>query len=70
LPGLHRHHPPPLKKRGVKLFTARDYVIDEMPTAVKGLPFLRTSIEKLEMAITKPGALFALTPTDGVAELR
>jgi hypothetical protein len=54
----------------VKLFTARDYVIDEMPTAVKGLPFLRTSIEKLEMAITKPGALFALTPTDGVAELR
>ncbi len=58
--------PPPapaVMKRGVKLFDDRDYVIDEMPAAVKDLPFHRTSIEKLDVTITKPGTLFALTPT-------
>jgi hypothetical protein len=58
--------PPPapaVMKRGVKLFDDRDYVIDEMPDAVKNLPFHRGSIEKLDVTITKPGTLFALTPT-------
>lgn len=58
--------PPPepaLMKPGVKLFTDREYVLDEMPEAVKGLPFLRTSIEKLDVTVTKPGTLFALTPS-------
>ena len=58
--------PPPapaVMKRGVKLFDDRDYVIDEMPDAVKDLPFHRTSIEKLDVTITKPDTLFALTPT-------
>ncbi|WP_409215077.1 sialidase family protein [Prosthecobacter sp.] len=58
--------PPPepaFMKHGVKLFNDRDYVIDEMPDAVKDLPFHRTSIEKLDVTITKPGTLFALTPT-------
>jgi hypothetical protein len=50
-------------KRGVTLFTDREYVIDEMPDAVKKLPFHRTGIEKLDVTITKPGTLFALTPT-------
>ena len=50
-------------KRGVTLFTDRNYVIDEMPDAVKDLPFHRTSIEKLDVTVTKPGTLFALTPT-------
>ena len=50
-------------KRGVKLFTDREYVIDEMPDAVKDLPFHRTSIEKTHVTVTKPGTLFALTPT-------
>ena len=50
-------------KTGVKLFTDRDYVIEEMPALVKGLPFHRTSIEKLDVTITKPGTFFALTPT-------
>jgi hypothetical protein len=50
-------------KRGVTLFTDRDYVIDEIPAAVKDLPFHRTSIEKLDVTVTKPGTLFALTPT-------
>jgi hypothetical protein len=34
-----------------------------MPDAVKNLPFHRTSIEKLDVTVTKPGTLFALTPT-------
>ncbi len=59
--------PPPeelaVMKRGAKLFTDRDYVIDEMPEAVRELPFLRTSIERLHAHVTKPGTLFALTPT-------
>ena len=58
--------PPPepaFMKRGVKLFTDREYVIDEMPDAVKGLPFHRTSIEKTDVTVTRPGTLLALTPT-------
>ena len=54
---------PAVMKRGVKLFTDREYVIDEMPDAVKDLPFLRTSIEKMDVTVTKAGTLFALTPT-------
>ncbi len=58
--------PPPapaFMKRGVRLFTDREYVIDEMPDAVRDLPFHRTSIEKTAVTVTKPGTLFALTPT-------
>ena len=58
--------PPPapaVMKRGVTLFTDRDYVIDEMPALVKDLPSHRSSIEKLDVTVTKPGTLFALTPT-------
>ena len=58
--------PPPepaFMKRGVKLFTDREYVIDEMPDAVRDLPFHRTSIEKTDVTVTKAGKLFALTPT-------
>ena len=54
---------PAVMKRGVKLFTDREYVIDEMPEAVRDLPFLRTSIEKMDVTVTKAGTLFALTPT-------
>lgn len=50
-------------KRGVKLFTDREYGIDELPEPVRGLLFLRTSIEKTDVTITKPGTLLALTPT-------
>jgi hypothetical protein len=55
--------PPALMRRGVTLFTDRDYVLDEMPDAVRDLPFLRTSIEKTDVTVTRPGTLFALTPT-------
>jgi len=55
--------PPAVMKRGVKLFTDRDYVIDEMPAAVRDLPFHRTRIEKTDVMVTKPGTLLALTPT-------
>lgn len=50
-------------KRGAKLFTDRDYVIHEMPELVSGLPFLRTSIERVEAEVTQAGTLYALTPT-------
>jgi len=58
--------PPPEPARmkvGVKLFTDRGYVIDEMPDSVRGLPFHRTSIEKTDITVTKAGTLLALTPT-------
>jgi predicted neuraminidase len=54
---------PALMKRGAKLFTDRDYVIDEMSDAVRDLPFHRQSIEQTDVEVTKPGVLFALTPT-------
>jgi predicted neuraminidase len=50
-------------KAGVKLFTDREYMADELPEPVRGLSFLRASIEKLDMSVTKPGVIFALTPT-------
>jgi len=55
--------PPALMKRGVKLFTDRDYVIDELPSEVLDLPFLRTSIERIDVEVSQPGVLYALTPT-------
>ncbi len=50
-------------KLGVKLFSDRDYVIEALPEAVRGRPFLRTSIEMIAAEVTMPGPLFALTPT-------
>jgi len=54
---------PAVMKQGVKLFTDRDYVIEAMPEQVRGLPFVRTSIEKIDVTVTKSGTLYALTPT-------
>lgn len=65
--GKYRKLPPPeepaLMKPGVKLFTDREYVIVAVPEPVRGLPFLRTSIEKIEAEVTQGGTLYALTPT-------
>ena len=59
--------PPPeeaaVMKTGVKLFTDRDYVIEALFEQLSGLPFLRTGIEKVDVEITKPGTLYALTPS-------
>ena len=49
-------------KPGVKIFVDRDYVFGELPERVRGLPFLRTSIEKTDVEVSTPGTLFALTP--------
>ncbi|MDP4585291.1 MAG: exo-alpha-sialidase [Verrucomicrobiales bacterium] len=54
---------PAIMKTGIKLFTDRDYVLEEAPEAVMGKPFLRTSIEKTDVVVKKPGLLYALTPT-------
>jgi len=55
--------PPAIMKTSVKLFTDRDYTLEEAPEVVMGRPFLRTSIERTEVTVTKPGLLYALTPT-------
>ena len=58
--------PPPapaFMKRGVPLFTDREYTIDEMPEAVRNLPFHRAGIEKTDVTVSRPGTLFALTPS-------
>ncbi len=55
---------PAVMQRGVKLFTDRSYTLQEMPDAVKGLTFLRISIENTDVKVTRPGTLYALTPTE------
>lgn len=50
-------------KTGVKLFTDREYALDEMPSEVAGLSFLRTSIAETDVIVKKGGLLYALTPT-------
>lgn len=54
---------PAVMKHDAKLFTDREYRVEEMPEAVRGLPFVRTTIEQTDAIVTKPGTLFALTPT-------
>lgn len=55
--------PPAVMTPGVRLFTDRDYVITQLPDEVRGLPFLRTSIDRLEAEVARPGTVYALTPT-------
>jgi hypothetical protein len=59
--------PPPeegaVMKPGVKLFKDREYAIEALPEQISGLPFLRTVIEKIDVEVTKPGTLYALTPS-------
>lgn len=50
-------------KPGMKLFTDRAYVIEAVFEQVIGMPFFRTGIEKIDVEVTKPGTLYALTPT-------
>ena len=50
-------------KKGVKLFTDREYTLDEAPGVVMGKPFLRMGIEETDVMVTKGGTLYALTPT-------
>lgn len=54
---------PAVLQPGVKLFINRSYALREMPAVVKGRTFLRTSIERTDLTVTRPGTLYALTPT-------
>lgn len=54
---------PSVMSRGAQLFTDRRYAIDQVPDPVRDLPFLRTSIEGLAVEVTRPGTLYAITPT-------
>jgi hypothetical protein len=52
---------PAVMKRGVKLFTDRDYTLTEAPDFLMGRGFLRTSIEGYEVECVKPGDVFVMT---------
>jgi hypothetical protein len=52
---------PAVMKRGVKLFTDRDYTLTEAPAFLMGRSFLQTSIEGYEVECTKPGEIFVMT---------
>lgn len=52
---------PAVMKRGVRLFTDRDYRLTEAPEFLMGLPFLRTSIEGYGIECVKPGDVVVMT---------
>ena len=58
--------PPPqeeaaVMKKGVKLFTDRDYTLTEAPEFLMGRNFLRTGIEGCEIVCVKAGEIFVMT---------
>lgn len=67
--GRTRTPPPPppeepaVLRVGVKLFTDRPYELAEVPESLRGLPFLRASIETSAVRCVSSGTLFAITPT-------
>ncbi|MES2788245.1 MAG: sialidase family protein [Planctomycetota bacterium] len=50
-------------KPGEKLFTDRDYVLQEVPQLLQNRNFLRTTIDNYEAICEEPGELYALTPS-------
>ena len=58
--------PPAILKPGVRLFTDRAYTASEVPDALKGLPFLRTTIDNFRVRVAKGGMLYALTPPETI----
>lgn len=51
---------PAIMRRGVKLFTDRDYTLTEAPDFLMGLRFLRTSIERFEVECVHPGDVYVM----------
>jgi len=49
-------------RKGAVLFTDREYVVKEAPTRLRGIKFLRNSINRTDVRVTKGGVLWALTP--------
>lgn len=54
--------PPAIMQPGVKLFTDRQYQLQEVPGLLKGLKFLKTTIEGYTAVCKESGTLYALTP--------
>ena len=53
-------------QQGALLFTDRKYVVNELPEALRGMRFLRRSIDSPAIVrVTKAGVLFAITPDPG-----
>ena len=53
---------PAIMQPGVELFTDRQYRLQEVPELLKGLKFLKTTIEGYEVVCKTAGTLYALTP--------
>jgi hypothetical protein len=49
---------------GARLFSDRSYTLAEPPAALRGQPFLRTSINGVHVRCISPGSLIALTPLE------
>ena len=50
---------------GAKLFTDRKYVVAEAPEPLRGMTFLRSSINRTTAVCADPGVVYALSPTAG-----
>ena len=51
-------------RTGAALFTNRSYTAAALPEPLVGLPFVRSSIDSMELRCAEPGVLYALTPSD------
>lgn len=47
---------------GERLFTDRDYVVEELPEALAGARFVRGSIDNIAATVEEPGVVWVLTP--------
>ncbi|MFW6437853.1 MAG: sialidase family protein [Armatimonadota bacterium] len=48
---------------GAKLFTDRDYVVEDLPSALAGARFVRGSIGSISATVESDGVVWVLTPT-------
>jgi len=48
---------------GAKLFTDRDYVVEDLPAALVGAKFVRGSIDNISATVESDGVVWLLTPT-------
>ena len=50
---------------GATLFSDREYVIHDLPKALKGKRFVHAGIDRIKAACTKPGMVYIITPSEG-----
>jgi len=50
---------------GAKLFLNRNYTVNEVPAALRGLTFLRFNLGNIQATCSKPGLIYIITPSIG-----